>query len=52
MYQFFRLTARIKATELIDPSPHLQANDFALARQHLFRGGMLKSELWRRGGQD
>lgn len=47
MYQFFRLTARIKATELIDPTPYLQAKGFALAGQHLFRGGMLKSELWR-----
>jgi ubiquinone/menaquinone biosynthesis C-methylase UbiE len=52
MYQFFRLTARIKATELIDPAPYLQAKGFALAHQYLFRGGMLKSELWRKGGQD
>jgi ubiquinone/menaquinone biosynthesis C-methylase UbiE len=50
MYQFFRFTARIRATELIDPTPYLQANGFALARQHLFRRGMLKSELWRNIG--
>ena len=50
MYQFFRLTARIRATELIDPTPYLQANGFALAGQHLFRRGMLKSELWRNIG--
>lgn len=48
MYQFFRVTARIPATELIDPTPFLQAEGFASARQHLFRRGMLKSELWRR----
>jgi len=48
MYQFFRLTARIRATELIDPTPYLQAEGFALNRQHVFRAGMLKSELWRR----
>ncbi|HYJ04083.1 MAG TPA: class I SAM-dependent methyltransferase [Chthoniobacterales bacterium] len=48
MYQFFRLTARIPATELIDPTPYMEAEGFALAGQHLFRNGMLKSELWRR----
>jgi ubiquinone/menaquinone biosynthesis C-methylase UbiE len=48
MYQFFRVTARIPATELIDPTPFLQAEGFALARQHLFRRGMLKSQLWRK----
>lgn len=48
MYQFFRLTARIRASELIDPTPFLQSEEFALARQHLFRRGMLKSEVWRR----
>lgn len=48
MYQFFRLTARIPAAELIDPTPYIQAEDFSLAHQHLSRKGMLKSELWRR----
>jgi ubiquinone/menaquinone biosynthesis C-methylase UbiE len=48
MYQFFRFTARISATELIDATPYLEATGFALARQHLFRNGMLKSDLWRR----
>jgi SAM-dependent methyltransferase len=50
MYQFFRFTARIPAIELIDSTPSLQANGFTLARQHLFRNGMLKSELWRNTG--
>ena len=51
MYRFFSVTARIEATELTDPTPHIQAKGFALARQHLFRRGMLKSQLWRRGGR-
>lgn len=48
MYLFFRLTARIQASELIDPTPFLRAEGFGLARQQLFRKGMLKSERWRR----
>jgi ubiquinone/menaquinone biosynthesis C-methylase UbiE len=48
MYLFFRITARIQASELIDPTPFLRAEGFALARRHLFRQGMLKSEIWRR----
>ena len=48
MYLFFRVTARIPANELIDATPFLRAEGFALARQHLFRRGILKSERWRR----
>ncbi|HVF72568.1 MAG TPA: class I SAM-dependent methyltransferase [Chthoniobacterales bacterium] len=48
MYWFFRTVAGIKAHELIDPSPFLRVEGFTLARQDLFRLGMLKSELWRR----
>jgi ubiquinone/menaquinone biosynthesis C-methylase UbiE len=48
MYLFFRVTARIQATELIDPTPFLRAEGFSLAQQRLFRRGMLKSEIWRR----
>jgi SAM-dependent methyltransferase len=48
MYRFFRLTAGIDARQLIDPTPFLQGEGFALARQHCFRRGMLKSEMWRR----
>ena len=48
MYFFFRITARIEASELIDPTPFMRAEGFALARQHFFRRGMLKSEIWRR----
>jgi ubiquinone/menaquinone biosynthesis C-methylase UbiE len=46
MYRFFRYTARIPASELIDPSPFLQSEGFLLDRQHLFQSAMLKSELW------
>jgi ubiquinone/menaquinone biosynthesis C-methylase UbiE len=48
MYRFFRITAGIEATALVDPSPFLRKAGFALAPQHLFRSGMVKSELWRR----
>jgi ubiquinone/menaquinone biosynthesis C-methylase UbiE len=48
MYLFFRVTARIPASELIDPTPTLRAEGFALVRQHLLRKGMLKSEIWRK----
>jgi ubiquinone/menaquinone biosynthesis C-methylase UbiE len=50
MYSFFRITADIQATELIDPTPFMQAAGFVLARQHFFRRGMLKSEKWRKPG--
>jgi hypothetical protein len=48
MYRFFRFTAGIEATELDDPSPFLRTAGFALVTRRLFRGGMVKSELWRR----
>ena len=48
MYSFFRGVAGIAARELVDPSPFLRAEGFTLERQHLFRHGMLKSELWRK----
>jgi trans-aconitate methyltransferase len=49
MYRFFRCVADIDARQLIDPSPFLRVEGFKLERQLLFRFGMLKSELWRRG---
>jgi ubiquinone/menaquinone biosynthesis C-methylase UbiE len=48
MYWFFRCVAAIEAKELVDPSPFLRAEGFTLARQHLFRLGMVKSDLWRK----
>jgi ubiquinone/menaquinone biosynthesis C-methylase UbiE len=46
MYLFFRVIARIEASELIDPTPSVRAEGLALARQYLFRNGILKSEMW------
>lgn len=46
MYLFFRVTARIPASELSDPTPFLRREGFALAHRHHFRKGILKSELW------
>jgi ubiquinone/menaquinone biosynthesis C-methylase UbiE len=46
MYRFFRLTAGIGARQLVDPTAFLRDEGFALARQHSFRKGMLKSEMW------
>lgn len=48
MYKFFRATAGIDARRLIDATPFLQAEDFALVCQHHFLQGMLKSEMWTR----
>lgn len=50
MYAFFRLIAGIAARQLVNPSPFLRAHGFNLRRAHTFRRGMLKSELWRKGG--
>jgi ubiquinone/menaquinone biosynthesis C-methylase UbiE len=52
MYLFFRIATRIQASELIDPTPFMRAEGFALARQHRFQRGMLKSEMWRRPGSN
>ena len=48
MYAFFRITARIPAKTLINPTGLLQREGFTLARQNVFRKGMLKSEVWQR----
>ena len=50
MYWFFRMTARIKANELIDPTPFIRGQGFRCAMQHQFKGAMLKSESWRNIG--
>ena len=50
MYRFFRYTAGIEANELVDPSPFLRAAGFVLVRQHIFRNGMLTSEVGRNIG--
>jgi len=48
MYFFFRVTTRIEASELIDPTPFIRAEGFHLLRQQLFRGGMLHCEVWKK----
>ena len=48
MYWFFRLTTRIEASELIDPTTFMRAEGFTLSRQRLFEGGMLRSEMWQK----
>jgi SAM-dependent methyltransferase len=50
MYCFFRCVAAIEARELVDPSPFLRAEGFTLSHRHLFRLGMVKSEVWRNTG--
>jgi len=50
MYFFFRITAQIPTSKLIDPTPFLCVEGFALARQHFFHRGMLKSEVWCKSG--
>jgi SAM-dependent methyltransferase len=47
MYRFFQFTAGIEGRDLVDPSPFLRMAGFALASQHFFRRGMVKSESWR-----
>jgi trans-aconitate methyltransferase len=47
MYRFFRFVAGIEARDLVDPSPFLRAEGFVLEKEHLFRHGMIKSQLWR-----
>lgn len=48
MYLFFRAFAGIEARDLIDPTPFLRSHGFACVQQKKFRGGMIKSELWKR----
>ena len=48
MYSFFRWVAGIEAQRLVDPSPFLRAEGFPLEKEHQFRRGMVKSQLWRR----
>lgn len=48
MYAFFRLTTRIEAARLVDPSPFLRKAGFACRAKRLSRFGMIKSEWWGR----
>jgi SAM-dependent methyltransferase len=46
MYIFFRITAGVKAKNIIDPHPILTENGFVPASSTLSRAGMLKSDLY------
>lgn len=48
MYLFFRITAGLRTTTLIDPSPYLRAADFSLSAEALTYAGMVKSQVWSR----
>jgi ubiquinone/menaquinone biosynthesis C-methylase UbiE len=46
MYAFFRLTARIKAKKLVDPTPYLEANGFIRTSMKLSRWRMLRADVY------
>jgi hypothetical protein len=48
MYLFFRCAAGITANGLVDPSPYLEANNFAPMSHQSSRAAVVKSELWQR----
>lgn len=48
MYRFFRITARISARELVDPSGFVSAQGFDLSARSILRFGSIKSECWQR----
>lgn len=50
MYLFFRLTTRLPARRLTDPTPFLVANGFTLTSELTWLRGFLSSRLWTRRG--
>ena len=46
MYAFFRLTARIKAKKLVDPTPYLEARGFIRTSMKLSRWRMLRANVY------
>jgi ubiquinone/menaquinone biosynthesis C-methylase UbiE len=48
MYLFFRATAGLSNTRLVDHRPLLQRSGFRLLREETSRRGLLASELWQR----
>jgi ubiquinone/menaquinone biosynthesis C-methylase UbiE len=48
MYAFFRVTANLKTTQLVDPTPALRTSGFVCGARVVSHAGMLKSEIWRR----
>ena len=49
MYVFFRATTGIKTTRLVDPAPFLSAHGFRCCEERASSGGLIRSQLWRRG---
>lgn len=50
MYAFFRRVTALRASRVTDPQPSLVANGFALSRRTTASAGLLRSDLWERGG--
>jgi ubiquinone/menaquinone biosynthesis C-methylase UbiE len=50
MYRFFRMTTGITGRELTDASEFLRTHGFRPATRNLRQFGLIKSELWQRGG--
>ena len=48
MYAFFRATAGIEAHRLVDYTPFLRAEGFALTNEALSADEMIRSQVWRR----
>jgi len=46
MYAFFRLTARIKAKKLVDPTPYLETRGFIRTSMKLSRWRMLRADVY------
>lgn len=48
MYTFFRVTAGLRTTHLVDPTEEISAQGFVCRARDTSRLGMLKSEMWMR----
>ena len=51
MYWFFRHVAQLPARRLTPPDPFLQSEGFALQSRRTSEWGLLRSDLWVRGGR-
>lgn len=52
MYTFFRITTRIPARSLVDPSPYLRDRGWTVTTESPRLGGFLLSRLWQRSWKD
>jgi hypothetical protein len=48
LHGFFRLTSRLEAGKLVNPTTLFRETGFSALDEKLLRGGLLKSVLWRR----